>query len=42
MVDYPNGQLLTAELQIADANPPNVEAISSLEEVKEAVARLQI
>ena len=40
-VDPPSGQLQTTGLPVMDANPPIDEAAPSLEEVKEAVARLR-
>ena len=41
MADPPSGQLPVAGLQMAEANPPIDEAPPSLDEVREAVARLR-
>lgn len=41
MADPPNGQLPVAGLQMAEADPPIDEAPPSLDEVREAVARLR-
>ena len=41
MLDPPSGQLRTAGLQALDADPPIDETASSIDNVKEAVAKLR-
>ena len=41
MVDLPRGQLQTAGLQMLDVDPPNDETAPSIDNVKEAVAKLK-
>ena len=40
-IDPPSGQLRTAELQMLDADPPINETAPSIDDVKQAVAKLR-
>ena len=41
MINPPSGRLQTTGLQVVDADPPINEAAPSIDEVKEAVAKLR-